>query len=157
MEAEKLGTLASTLFHCENYTSPLHGDDDEIRGLCAQYFLDPSLPEDLHEYGFIYLKYGFYMVSRTNSLWCNLNYLSHSVALTPSIIPGLSMAMNHMDLCFLLLRLYVSVEVFPGAPMPLKKEEIWLLPEGVKLSEEHERNAMLTGIPKGQGLCESPW
>ena len=69
-EAEKLGTLASTLFHCENYTIPLHGDDDEIHGLCAQYFLDPSLPEDLHEYGFIYLKYGFYMVSYTNSLWC---------------------------------------------------------------------------------------
>lgn len=65
--AEKLGTTGTTLFYCENYTSPLHKDDDSVRGLCAQYRLNAQ--KEYREYAFIYAEYGFYVVSQANSLW----------------------------------------------------------------------------------------
>ncbi|EDR05371.1 uncharacterized protein LACBIDRAFT_329808 [Laccaria bicolor S238N-H82] len=36
---DRLGTSGATLYSCNNYTSPLHCDDDATRGLCAQYQL----------------------------------------------------------------------------------------------------------------------
>ncbi len=65
--AEKLGTSGSTVYLCNNYTSPLHRDNDSAHGLCAQYEL-LALIEFL-EYSFIYADYGLYMVSHYNSLW----------------------------------------------------------------------------------------
>jgi len=66
-EAEKLGISGATAYLCNNYTSPLHRDDDSSSGLCAQYELQ-ALKKYL-EYSFIYADYGLYMVSRYNSLW----------------------------------------------------------------------------------------
>ena len=66
-EAERLGITGTSLYLCDNFTSPLHKDKDKIRGLCSQYCLHAD--ENLKEYGFIYGSYCIYMVSRSNSLW----------------------------------------------------------------------------------------
>ncbi|KAH6905526.1 hypothetical protein BKA70DRAFT_1107821 [Coprinopsis sp. MPI-PUGE-AT-0042] len=64
---ERLGKTASTVFYCGNYTAPLHYDDDECPGLCAQ--LDLNADSDYDEYSFIYMAYGCYFVARENSFW----------------------------------------------------------------------------------------
>ncbi|EDR07210.1 uncharacterized protein LACBIDRAFT_298859 [Laccaria bicolor S238N-H82] len=64
---DRLGTSGATLYSCNNYTSPLHCDDDATRGLCAQYQLQAI--SKFFEYSFIFADYGLYFVSRTGSLW----------------------------------------------------------------------------------------
>ncbi|KAF8220893.1 hypothetical protein L208DRAFT_1331202, partial [Tricholoma matsutake] len=66
-EAVHLGITGTSLYLCNNYTSPLHIDKDKIQGLCSQYFLHAD--EELKEYAFIYASYCIYMVSRSNCLW----------------------------------------------------------------------------------------
>jgi len=65
--ADRLGISGANTYSCNNYTSPLHRDDDAGAGLCAQYDLQANA--DLCEYSFIYADYGIYFVSRSNSLW----------------------------------------------------------------------------------------
>lgn len=65
--AEKLGTVGTTLYICENFTSELHQDKDAVRGLCAQFELIADA--SLKEYAFIYATYGLYVVSQGNALW----------------------------------------------------------------------------------------
>jgi hypothetical protein len=66
-EAERLGITGTSLYLCDNYTTPLHKDKDKTRGLCSQYFLHAD--EELKEYAFIYAKYRIYMLPRSNCLW----------------------------------------------------------------------------------------
>lgn len=65
--AEKLGTLGTSLYLCENYTTPLHEDNDCVRGLVAQ--LELTSNTNLREFAFIYATYGLYVVPLINSLW----------------------------------------------------------------------------------------
>jgi hypothetical protein len=65
---DHLGISGANTYYCNNYTSPLHHDNDVGAGLCAQY--DLQAKSDLCEYSFIYADYGIYLVSRSNSLWC---------------------------------------------------------------------------------------
>ncbi len=65
--AEKLGISGATTYLCNNYTGPLHQDNDAACGLCAQYELQAL--EEYSEYSFIYTDYRLYMVSHLNSVW----------------------------------------------------------------------------------------
>lgn len=65
--AEKLGISGASIYLCENYTTPLHQDNDSIRGLSAQLMLTTDV--NLKEFAFIYAAYGIYVVPQTNSLW----------------------------------------------------------------------------------------
>ena len=64
---DRIGTSAVTTYLCNNYTSPIHKDEDETTGLCAQFSLQAK--STLHEYSFIHADYRIYFVSRSNSLW----------------------------------------------------------------------------------------
>ncbi|KDR65712.1 hypothetical protein GALMADRAFT_148477 [Galerina marginata CBS 339.88] len=66
-EGDRLGTSGATTYHCNNYTAPLHKDNDAVPGICSQYQLQAR--KDLKEYSFIYGDYRKYVVARTNSLW----------------------------------------------------------------------------------------
>lgn len=66
-DADKLGTMGTSLYLCDGYTSALHQDKDAVRGLCAQIELQAD--SSLREYGFIYAAYGLYVVPQENSLW----------------------------------------------------------------------------------------
>jgi len=63
----RVGTSAVTTYLCNNYTSPIHKDDDAATGLCAQIQLQAK--SNLREYSFIHTDYRLYFVSRSNSLW----------------------------------------------------------------------------------------
>lgn len=64
---DRIGTSAATTYSCNNYTSPIHKDEDAVAGLCAQ--LELLAKSSLCEYSFIHADYGVYFVSRSNSLW----------------------------------------------------------------------------------------
>lgn len=64
---DQFGISGTTAYSCENYTSPLHGDNDSARGLCAQFFLQAI--KYLKEYAFIYADYGIYFITQSNCLW----------------------------------------------------------------------------------------
>ncbi|PPQ72972.1 hypothetical protein CVT26_014517 [Gymnopilus dilepis] len=81
-EGDKLGITGATAYLCKNYASPLHFDKDACRGLCAQYELRAKSEGD--EYGFIYGDYGFYVVSRSNSLWSFDSSMAHGTVLPSS-------------------------------------------------------------------------
>lgn len=66
-DADKLGTMGTSLYLCDGYTSALHQDNDAVRGLCAQ--IELTADTNLREYGFIYATYGLYVVPQANSLW----------------------------------------------------------------------------------------
>lgn len=63
--ADHLGISGANTYYCNNYTSPLHCDDDAEAGLCAQFELQAKY--GLYEYSFIYADY---FASCSNSLWC---------------------------------------------------------------------------------------
>lgn len=65
--AEKLGILGASIYLCDNYTTPLHQDNDCIRGLSTQLML--TADANLKEFAFIYATYGIYVVPQPNSLW----------------------------------------------------------------------------------------
>jgi len=83
-DADRLGISGTNTYLCNNYTSPLHCDNDSGTGLCAQYELQAL--SALDEYSFIHADYGLYMVSRQNSLW----YVA---------LPYLSVTVRFMNLC----------------------------------------------------------
>lgn len=64
---DRIGTSAVTTYLCNNYTSPIHKDEDSVTGLCAQ--LELQAKSSLCEYSFIHADYRVYFVSRSNSLW----------------------------------------------------------------------------------------
>ncbi|KDR82477.1 hypothetical protein GALMADRAFT_57184 [Galerina marginata CBS 339.88] len=64
---DRLGLSGANTYSCNNYTSPLHCDNDAGAGLCAQ--LDLQAKSALYEYGFIYADNRVYFASRSNSLW----------------------------------------------------------------------------------------
>jgi hypothetical protein len=64
---ERLGGTASTIFYCNNYTAPLHGDRDSTPGLCTQ--LDLNADHEKYEYAFINMAYRCYFVARANTFW----------------------------------------------------------------------------------------
>ena len=64
---DRIGTSAVTTYLCNNYTSPIHKDEDAVTGLCAQFQLQAK--SILKEYSFIHADYRLYFVSRSNSLW----------------------------------------------------------------------------------------
>ncbi|KDR71175.1 hypothetical protein GALMADRAFT_75401 [Galerina marginata CBS 339.88] len=64
---DRLGISGANTYSCNNYTSPLHHDNDAGAGLCAQF--DLQAKSELDEYGFIYADYRVYFASRSNSLW----------------------------------------------------------------------------------------
>jgi hypothetical protein len=65
-DAYRLGISSTNIYLCNNYTSPLHGDNDAGTGLYAQYKLQAL--SALDEYAFVYRDYGVYIVMRQNSL-----------------------------------------------------------------------------------------
>ncbi|KAF8955023.1 hypothetical protein BDZ97DRAFT_1861869 [Flammula alnicola] len=81
---DRLGISGANTYYCNNYTSPLHRDDDAGAGLCAQY--DLQAKSDLCEYSFTYADYRIYLVSRSNSLWSFRGSDTHGTML-PSTIP----------------------------------------------------------------------
>lgn len=64
-DTERLGVTGTSLYYCDNFTSPIHRDKDAVRGLCAQY----ELRAEAKAYSFIYAEYGIYVVSQSNSFW----------------------------------------------------------------------------------------
>ena len=64
---DRIGTSAATTYLCNNYTSPIHKDQDAATGLCAQFSLQAN--SALCEYSFVHADYRIYFVSRSNSLW----------------------------------------------------------------------------------------
>jgi hypothetical protein len=64
---DRIGTSAATTYSCNNYTSPIHKDQDEVTGICTQ--LELQAKSSLCEYSFIHADYRVYFVSRSNSLW----------------------------------------------------------------------------------------
>ena len=64
---DRVGTSAVTTYLCNNYTSPIHKDDDAATSLCAQIQLQAK--STLKEYSFIHADYRIFFVSRFNSLW----------------------------------------------------------------------------------------
>lgn len=66
-KAMRLGITGANIYSCNNYTSPLHCDNDAGHGLCAQIELQAYTEYD--EYSFIYADYGIYMQAQSNSLW----------------------------------------------------------------------------------------
>ncbi|KDR64965.1 hypothetical protein GALMADRAFT_82467 [Galerina marginata CBS 339.88] len=83
-EGDRLGTSGATTYLCNNYTAPLHKDNDVAPGICAQYQLQAR--KDLKEYSFIYGDYRKYVVSRSNSLWSFSGSNMHGTML-PSTLP----------------------------------------------------------------------
>ncbi|KDR84702.1 hypothetical protein GALMADRAFT_53967, partial [Galerina marginata CBS 339.88] len=83
-EGDRLGTSGATTYHCNNYTAPLHKDNDTVPGICSQYQLQAR--KDLKEYSFIYGDYRKYVVARTNSLWSFRGSSMHGTML-PSTLP----------------------------------------------------------------------
>ncbi|KDR79087.1 hypothetical protein GALMADRAFT_63468, partial [Galerina marginata CBS 339.88] len=83
-EGDRLGTSGATTYHCNNYTAPLHKDNDTVPGICSQYQLQAR--KDLKEYSFIYGDYRKYVVARTNSLWSFSGSSMHGTML-PSTLP----------------------------------------------------------------------
>ncbi|KDR65700.1 hypothetical protein GALMADRAFT_81605, partial [Galerina marginata CBS 339.88] len=83
-EGDRLGTSGATSYSCNNYTAPLHSDDDIVPGICAQYQLQAR--KDLKEYAFIYGDYRKYVVARSNSLWSFSGSTMHGTML-PSTLP----------------------------------------------------------------------
>ncbi|KDR77442.1 hypothetical protein GALMADRAFT_65655, partial [Galerina marginata CBS 339.88] len=81
---DRLGISGANTYYCNNYTSPLHHDNDAGAGLCAQLQLQAK--SDLCEYGFTYADYGVYFASRSNSLWSFSGSDTHGTML-PSTIP----------------------------------------------------------------------
>jgi hypothetical protein len=81
-DADRLGISGTNTYLCNNYTSPLHGDNDAGTGLCAQYEIQAL--SALDEYAFVHGDYGVYMVTRRNSLWydclliCNTRFMNLS-------------------------------------------------------------------------------
>jgi hypothetical protein len=81
-DADKLGISGTNTYLCNNYTSPLHGDNDAGTGLCAQYEIQAL--SALDEYAFVHAEYGVYIVTRRNSLWydclliCNTRFMNLS-------------------------------------------------------------------------------
>lgn len=72
-DGDRIGTSAATTYLCNNYTSPIHKDQDAATGLCAQFGLQAK--SALHEYSFIHADYRVYFVSRSNSLWCQFHFI----------------------------------------------------------------------------------
>lgn len=66
-DGDKLGISGATTYSCENYTSPLHSDNDSTPGFCAQFFLQAI--KHLKEYALIYADYGIYFVTQSNCFW----------------------------------------------------------------------------------------
>jgi len=64
--ADRLGISGTNTYLCNNYTSPLHCDNNSGTSLCAQYKLQAL--SALDEYSFIHADYGLYIVSCQNSL-----------------------------------------------------------------------------------------
>jgi hypothetical protein len=64
---DRLGRSGCNLYHCLNYTSPQHQDNDACHSLCTQLELIAYAP--WKEYAFIQTSYGYYFESRTNTLW----------------------------------------------------------------------------------------
>jgi hypothetical protein len=64
---DRIGTSAATTYLCNNYTSPIHKDQDAATGICVQ--LELQAKSILHEYSFVHADYRVYFVSRSNSLW----------------------------------------------------------------------------------------
>ncbi|KDR65260.1 hypothetical protein GALMADRAFT_82066 [Galerina marginata CBS 339.88] len=83
-EGDRLGTSGATTYHCNNYTAPLHKDNDTVPGICSQYQLQAR--KDLKEFSFIYGDYRKYVVARTNSLWSFSGSNMHGTML-PSTLP----------------------------------------------------------------------
>ncbi|KAL0565510.1 hypothetical protein V5O48_016514 [Marasmius crinis-equi] len=65
---ESGGLSGVNLYTCDDYTAPLHTDNDAVRGLCGQFVKNVLHPE-YEEYGFCNLRYGYYISTRKNMLW----------------------------------------------------------------------------------------
>ena len=123
--ADRLGISGATTYLCNNYTSPLHCDDDASRGLCAQYDLQ-ALPQYC-KYSFIYADYGLYMVSRANSLWYNFCFII--LLLSESVVTlGHLVEQRCMEQCFHLQFHYQKVIIWPQKFPEFPMEAITLLP-----------------------------
>jgi hypothetical protein len=55
------------MYHCLNYTAPLHCDDDAVASFCTQLELAAYKP--WKEYYFIHMQYGLYLETQGNMLW----------------------------------------------------------------------------------------
>jgi len=93
--ADRLGISGANTYYCNNYTSPLHRDNDAASGLCAQYHLQAK--SDLCEYSFIYADYGIYFVSRSNSLWYVIQF---EITQIIKYYIGPLLVLTPMALCF---------------------------------------------------------
>ncbi|KAF6740844.1 hypothetical protein DFP72DRAFT_838419, partial [Ephemerocybe angulata] len=82
-EGERLGTLATTLYHCVNYGAPVHKDRDAGKGLCANILKEGSKKED---YAFFNMAYRIMFIAQTNSLWSFTGTDPHGTVL-PSLRP----------------------------------------------------------------------
>ncbi|KAK1223014.1 hypothetical protein PQX77_014134 [Marasmius sp. AFHP31] len=63
---EGIGGINS--FQCNNYTAPLHSDEDAVPSLCCQ-LERYGVKEEYGEYGFCQVDYGYAFATRENTLW----------------------------------------------------------------------------------------
>jgi hypothetical protein len=102
-DADRIGISGTNTYLCNNYTSPLHCDNDAGTGLCAQYELQAL--SALDEYAFTHGDYGVYMVTRRNSLWYDFLLICYMRFIFLKI-KGHLMVRGHMELCFRLPSLF---------------------------------------------------
>ncbi|KAJ6573752.1 hypothetical protein DFH09DRAFT_1078728 [Mycena vulgaris] len=63
---DHLGLTGCSLFACNNYTSPIHRDQDKtIKSICSQLLLQAKYGE----YAFVRLRYRVVVLPRSNTLW----------------------------------------------------------------------------------------
>ncbi|KAK7462192.1 hypothetical protein VKT23_007797 [Stygiomarasmius scandens] len=66
-DCAKVGRYGANLFRCDGYTAAMHSEKDAGSGLCSQ--IEWHADRNFHEFGFIFLEYGVYLVTQPNMLW----------------------------------------------------------------------------------------
>ena len=64
-----MGLVGANLYNCIGYRSPIHSDRDAEGVISLTVQLEKVVNDDLHEFDFVVLEFGYYIVTEPNMLW----------------------------------------------------------------------------------------